>query len=92
MQSIMESIFVVSYHPQHPLCGHGRDDCGALAAQRPERPDAPVAVAGGAAELPVLLPVLLFADALPSMGMMMLPKTCMYIWMMVMFLRLPKET
>ena len=37
-------------------------------------------------------PVVIFADALPIMGMMMLPKTCMYIWMMVMFLRLPKET
>ena len=34
-------------------------------------------------------PVALFADALPIIGMMMLPKTCMYIWMMVMFLRLP---
>lgn len=32
-------------------------------------------------------PVVLFADALPIIGMMMLPKTCMYIWMMVMFLR-----
>lgn len=37
-------------------------------------------------------PVVLFADVLPIMGMMMLPQTCMYIWMMVMFLRLPKET
>ena len=36
-------------------------------------------------------PVVLFADALPIIGMMMLPKTCMYIWMMVMFLRLREE-
>lgn len=36
-------------------------------------------------------PVVLFADALPIIGMMMLPKTCMYIWMMCMFLRVSKE-
>ena len=36
-------------------------------------------------------PVVLFADVLPIIGMMMLPKTCMYIWMMVMFLRLREE-
>lgn len=36
-------------------------------------------------------PVVLFADALPIIGMLMLPKTCMYIWMMVMFLRVPEK-
>jgi len=30
-------------------------------------------------------PVVLWAHTLPIMGMMMLPKTCMYIWMLCMF-------
>lgn len=30
-------------------------------------------------------PVVLFADAMPVIGMMMLPKTVMYMWMIVMF-------
>ena len=32
------------------------------------------------------LPVVLFAQSLPLIGMMMLPKTCMYVWMIIMFL------
>lgn len=92
MQEIMESIFDVSYHPQHPLCGHGRDDCGALL--RSARNDRTLRWLWLAELLSFLFyfPVVLFADAQPIIGMMMLPKTCMYIWMMVMFLRLPKET
>lgn len=31
------------------------------------------------------LPVVLFAQSVPIIGMLMLPKTCMYIWMIVMF-------
>lgn len=31
------------------------------------------------------LPVVLFAQAVPLIGMLMLPKTCMYVWMIVMF-------
>lgn len=31
------------------------------------------------------LPVVLWAQAIPLIGMLMLPKTCMYIWMIVMF-------
>ena len=31
------------------------------------------------------LPVVLWALAIPLIGMLMLPKTCMYIWMIVMF-------
>lgn len=30
-------------------------------------------------------PVVLWAQAVPIIGMMMLPKTCMYIWMLCMF-------
>jgi hypothetical protein len=30
------------------------------------------------------VPVVLFADTLPIIGMLMLPKTCAYVWMMVM--------
>ncbi|MBQ8536585.1 MAG: hypothetical protein IJ461_04185 [Clostridia bacterium] len=37
------------------------------------------------------LPVVLWADVLPIIGMLMLPKTCMYIWMLVMFTRGVKE-
>jgi len=36
-------------------------------------------------------PVVLWADALPIIGMMMLPKTCMYIWMLCMFRAAAKE-
>lgn len=31
------------------------------------------------------LPVVLFAQSVPIIGMLMLPKTCMYVWMIVMF-------
>lgn len=37
------------------------------------------------------LPVVLFSQTLPLIGMLMLPKTCMYIWMIVMFLTANKE-
>ena len=37
------------------------------------------------------IPVVLFSQALPLIGMMMLPKTCMYIWMIAMFLKANKE-
>lgn len=33
------------------------------------------------------LPVVLWAQTLPLIGMLMLPKTCMYIWLIVMFCR-----
>lgn len=36
------------------------------------------------------LPVVLFAQSVPIIGMLMLPKTCMYIWMIVMFKRADK--
>ena len=36
------------------------------------------------------LPVVLFAQTIPIIGMLMLPKTCMYIWMIVMFLKAGK--
>lgn len=36
-------------------------------------------------------PVVLWADVLPIIGMMMLPKTCMYIWMLCMFRAVSKE-
>ena len=35
-------------------------------------------------------PVVLWADVLPIIGMMMLPKTCMYIWMLCMFRKASK--
>lgn len=35
-------------------------------------------------------PVVLWAQALPIIGMMMLPKTCMYIWMLCMFRKVSK--
>lgn len=31
------------------------------------------------------IPVVLFAQTMPTVGMLMLPKTCMYVWMIVMF-------
>ncbi len=37
------------------------------------------------------LPVVLFSQAFPLIGMLMLPKTCMYIWMIIMFLQAKKE-
>lgn len=37
------------------------------------------------------LPVVLFAQTVPLIGMLMLPKTCMYIWMIVMFLKAEKK-
>lgn len=36
------------------------------------------------------LPVVLFAQSVPMIGMLMLPKTCMYIWMIVMFMKANK--
>ena len=36
-------------------------------------------------------PVVLWADVLPIIGMMMLPKTCMYIWILCMFRAVSKE-
>ncbi len=30
------------------------------------------------------IPVVLFAQTMPMIGMLMLPKTCMYVWMIVM--------
>lgn len=38
------------------------------------------------------LPVVLWADAVPEVGMFMLPKTCMYIWMVVMGWRIAKRS
>ncbi len=37
------------------------------------------------------LPVVLFAQSVPMIGMLMLPKTCMYIWMIVTFLKADKD-
>lgn len=37
------------------------------------------------------LPVVLWADVSPMVGMLMLPKTCMYIWAVVMGYRLVKQ-
>ena len=36
------------------------------------------------------IPVVLFAQTIPMIGMLMLPKTCMYVWMIVMFKRASK--
>ena len=36
------------------------------------------------------LPVVLFADALPPVGMLMIPKTCVYVWRVVMGFRAMK--
>lgn len=33
------------------------------------------------------IPVVLFAQAMPLTGMLMLPKTCMYVWMIIMFIK-----
>lgn len=30
------------------------------------------------------IPVVLFADAVPMIGMLMIPKTCAYVWMVLM--------
>ena len=38
------------------------------------------------------IPVVLFAQSIPLIGMLMLPKTCMYIWMIVMFLNAERST
>lgn len=37
------------------------------------------------------IPVVLFADAYPIVGMMMLPKTCMYVWFVTMGYRAEKN-
>ncbi len=37
------------------------------------------------------IPVVLWAQAVPLIGMLMLPKTVMYVWMLVMFLKATKE-
>lgn len=37
------------------------------------------------------LPVVLFAQSAPMIGMLMMPKTCMYIWMIVMFHRADRQ-
>lgn len=38
------------------------------------------------------LPVVLWSQTLPIIGMLMLPKTCMYVWLIVMFLKTEKST
>ena len=38
------------------------------------------------------LPVVLWSQVLPIIGMLMLPKTCMYIWLIVMFIKAEKST
>ena len=38
------------------------------------------------------LPVVLWSQSLPIIGMLMLPKTCMYIWLIVMFIKAEKST
>ena len=38
------------------------------------------------------LPVVLWSQTLPIIGMLMLPKTCMYIWLIVMFIKAEKST
>lgn len=37
------------------------------------------------------LPVVLWADVSPMIGMLMLPKTCMYVWMVVMGYKVAKD-
>lgn len=37
------------------------------------------------------LPVVLWADVSPMIGMLMLPKTCMYIWMVLMGYKMAKD-
>ena len=36
------------------------------------------------------LPVVLFSQQIPLIGMLMLPKTCMYVWVIVMFMKAEK--
>ena len=38
------------------------------------------------------LPVVLWSQTIPIIGMLMLPKTCMYIWLIVMFIKTEKST
>ena len=38
------------------------------------------------------LPVVLWSQSIPIIGMLMLPKTCMYIWLIVMFLKAEKSS
>lgn len=38
------------------------------------------------------LPVVLFADTVPAVGMLMIPKTCAYVWtVMIGFIAVKKE-
>ena len=37
------------------------------------------------------IPVVLFSQRIPIVGMLMLPKTCMYIWMIIMFKKAEKQ-
>lgn len=38
------------------------------------------------------LPVVILSQQIPLVGMLMLPKTCMYVWMIVMFIKAEKST
>lgn len=38
------------------------------------------------------LPVVILSQQIPLVGMLMLPKTCMYIWTIVMFIKAEKST
>lgn len=38
------------------------------------------------------LPVVILSQQIPLVGMLMLPKTCMYVWMIVMFIKSEKST
>ncbi len=37
------------------------------------------------------IPVVLWADAYPAVGMLMIPKTCAYVWMVMMGYRAVKD-
>lgn len=60
---------------------------------RSAKHDKPLKLVWLAATLSFLfyLPVVLFSQAVPLIGMLMLPKTCMYIWMIIMFKRIKFE-
>ena len=56
------------------------------------RQDKPLKLAWLAVSLSFLFyfPVVLFSQTLPIIGMLMLPKTCMYVWLIIMFKKAEK--
>ncbi len=67
---------------QHSLCSAWPAGHRAVLPQRKgaQRPGFPLDVAHHRAQLRLLFPVVLWAEVNPLIGMLMIPKTCAYVW------------